>query len=553
MTERSRKGVSKLVIVAVVIIIVVLVGAGIYYYQSQQPRLKETLIMGTTDSVESVLDPAQAYDFFGFEIIQSLGSGLVDIQPGTPNGASVQDIIPALATGWSSSDDGLHWTFNLRQGVKYSDGTEFNATHVKYTFDRGIGIAHPDGAFVGVGYSDIIDNVEVVGKYQVRFNLKIKFAPFLSLMAFQASYIVDPKYAPRNAIANYTAGNARASNAMGLGPYNLTSWVRTAGKDQKMQLDANPNYWDAGLPKTKTIIIQFYSDATTLRLAIDSGDVDVAFRQLRASDIVDLQTKTNVKVWSGTGAFIQYMVFQDHIQPFNDTRVRRAVAAAINRTALTETVFLGQAKPLYSMIPNGMAGHTDAFKKLGDANYTFTRNTLNDATIHGGPYTSTHKLVVDLWYENSGHYPQSADQVVVLKESLEASGVIQVNLNGLDWPAYRAKRNTETMPVYIYGWYPDYVDPDDYIFPFLHSSGNSWLHNNYGNPQMNRLIEWARGNTTATARNALYAQIQDLMVTDTPMVSMYQSGAWAVTKTNVKGVYLDISQNWRHWLVYAEE
>jgi peptide/nickel transport system substrate-binding protein len=205
------------------------------------------------------------------------------------------------------------------------------------------------------------------------------------------------------------------------------------------------------------------------------------------------------------------------------------------------------------MIPNGMAGHTDAFKKLGDANYTFTRNTLNDATIHGGPYTSTHKLVVDLWYENSGHYPQSADQVVVLKESLEASGVIQVNLNGLDWPAYRAKRNTETMPVYIYGWYPDYVDPDDYIFPFLHSSGNSWLHNNYGNPQMNRLIEWARGNTTATARNALYAQIQDLMVTDTPMVSLYQSGAWAVTKTNVKGVYLDISQNWRHWLVYAEE
>jgi peptide/nickel transport system substrate-binding protein len=109
------------------------------------------------------------------------------------------------------------------------------------------------------------------------------------------------------------------------------------------------------------------------------------------------------------------------------------------------------------------------------------------------------------------------------------------------------------MPVYIYGWYPDYVDPDDYIYPFMHSSGGSWLHHNYENATMDQLIEWARGNTTATARNALYAQIQDLMVTETPMVSLYQSGAWAVTKTNVNGVYLDISQNWRHWLVYAEE
>jgi peptide/nickel transport system substrate-binding protein len=553
MHSRSR-GISNIVIAAIIIVVIVVAGVGIYIYQSQLPRLKETMIMGTTDSVESVLDPAQAYDFFGWEIIQATGSGLVDIAPGTPNGASVEDLVPALATSWSPSADGLHWTFDLRQGVKYNDGTEFNATHVKYTFDRGIGIAHPDGAFVGIGYGDIIDSVEVVSKYQVRFNLKIRFAPFLSLMACQASFIVNPKHAPVNAPVNYTEGNARASYPMDLGPYNLTKWVRTAGKDQEIRLSANPNYWNTsgGFPKTKSIIIKFYSDATTLRLAIEGGEIDVAFRQLRASDIIDLKTDTDVKVWEGTGAFIQYMVFQHEIKPFDDPKVRRAVAAAVNRTALTKTVFLDQAQPLYSMIPIGMAGHTDAFKKLGDANYTFTRNTLNDAAIYGGPYTTSHKLVVNLWYENSGHYPQSADLAVVLKESIEASGVIQVNLNGLDWPAYRAKRNEETMPVYIYGWYPDYVDPDDYIYPFLHSSGGSWLHLNYANPQMDKLIGWARGNTTATARNSLYAQIQDLMVTDSPMVSLYQGGAWAVTKPNVKGVYLDISQNWRHWLVYVE-
>jgi peptide/nickel transport system substrate-binding protein len=273
---------------------------------------------------------------------------------------------------------------------------------------------------------------------------------------------------------------------------------------------------------------------------------------LRASDIIDLKSKTNVKVWEGTGAFIQYMVFQHNISPFDDPRVRRAIAAAIDRNALTQTVFLNQSAPLYSMIPIGMAGHADAFKKLGDANYTYTRNTLNDPTIFGGPYNETNPLKVDLWYEISGHYPQSADQGLVLKNSLDASGVIEVTLNGLDWAAYRVKRGTETMPVYIYGWYPDYVDPDDYIYPFLHSSGGSWLHLNYNNTQMDKLIEWARGNTTVADRNNLYNQIQNLMVQDAPMVPLYQSSAWAVTKPNVKGVYLDISQNWRHWLLYSE-
>jgi peptide/nickel transport system substrate-binding protein len=555
MKSRSKRGVSNTLIIVVAVLIVIILAAGVYAYLTLvPPRPKDTLIMGTTDSVETGLDPALAYDFFGWEIIQATGSGLVDIRPGTPKGASADDIIPALALNWSSTTDGLHWTFNLRQGVKFADGTEFNATHVKYTFDRGIGIAASDGPFVGIGYSDIIDNVQVVSKYQVKFNLKIPFSAFLSLMACQASFIVNPKYAPKNEIINYTDGNPRASYPMDLGPYNLTEWVRTAGRDEEMRLAANPNYWNAsgGYPKTKNIIIKFYSDATTLGLAIEGGEIDIAFRQLRSSDINALKTNTSVKVWQGTGAFIQYMVFQETIKPFDNARVRRAIAAAINRTDLTQTVFLGQAAPLYSMIPNGMAGHTDAFKTLGDANYTFTKSTLNDKTIYGGPYNSTHKLVIDLWYEISGHYPQSADQGLVLKNSLEASGVIKVNLNGLDWAAYKLKRDEGTMPVYIYGWYPDYVDPDDYTYPFLHSAGSSWLNNHYNNTQMDNLIMWARGNTTATARNNLYAQIQTLMVQDTPMVSLYQGSAWAVTKPNVKGVYLDITQDWRHWLVYAQ-
>jgi peptide/nickel transport system substrate-binding protein len=233
--------------------------------------------------------------------------------------------------------------------------------------------------------------------------------------------------------------------------------------------------------------------------------------------------------------------------PFNDVKVRKAVAAAINRSMLVETVFQGQAQNLYSMIPIGMFGHTDAFQSIGDPNYTLTRELLGELG-----YNENNKFSFTLWYETSGHYPQSPQQALVLKSALEASGVISVSLEGRDWAAYKVKRSEETMEAYIYGWYPDYIDPDDYIYPFVQSSGGSWLHHNYANPQMDQLIAWARGNTTEAARTDLYGQIQDLMVQDVPMIPLYQSSAYAVSKLNVKGIYLDITQQWRNWLVYVE-
>jgi peptide/nickel transport system substrate-binding protein len=545
---KDTKAIGKMTTIGIIIIILLIAAIAGYVYLYPQTRLKETLVMGTTDSVESCLDPARAYDYFGWEIVQSLGCGLVEYKAGATG--SIDDIVPSLATSWTVSSDGLVWTFNLRQGVHYDDGTEFNATHVKYTFDRGIGIADEDGAFVGIGYDGIINNVTVTEKYVVKFYLKIPFAAFLSLLACQASYIVDPANAPMTSVVVYTEGNARGSHPMGLGPYLLRNWTRTAGKDYEMRLEANPNYWNAsgGYPKTKNMIMKFYADSTGLALAIQAQEIDIAFRQLAATDINNMKTNTNLKVWEGTGAFIQYLVLQERYAPFNNTKIRQAVGAAINRTTIVQTVFLGQAQNLYSMIPIGMFGHTDAFLTLGDPNYTKTQELLADLG-----YNETNKLSFKLWYETSGHYPSSPQQAQVLKSSLEASGVIAVTLDSADWPSYRTHRQNEDMEAYILGWYPDYIDPDDYIQPFVDSSGGSWIHHNYNNSQMDKLIAWARGNTTAATRSSLYNQIQNLMVEDCPIIPMYQGSAYAVTTLKIKGVYLDITQSWRHWLLYAEE
>jgi peptide/nickel transport system substrate-binding protein len=513
-------------------------------------KAKETLIVGTTDSVELTLDPAQAYDYFGWCILQQISGTLVSVKPNSTTGS---DFLPDLAESWNASGDLTIWDFNLRQNVKFPDGITFNATHVKYSFDRAINLipAIPEGAPAGLGYGDIINRTEVLDIYKVRFVLNYPFSPFLGILAARSSAIVEPAYAPYNAQVDYTPGDTRASTPVAfIGPYYLTHWDRVGGRDIEIRLDANPYYWNAasGYPKTRTIIFRFYSDSSTLRLAIEAGDVDMAFRHISPTDVLDLENNPHIKVWWGTGAFIQYLCFQEKRAPFNDSRARMAVAAALNRSAVTETVFLGLAQPLYSIIPPGMLGHTEAFKELGDANYTFTRSLLAELG-----YNESNKLTFELWYESSGHYPMSAEQALLYKEALEASGVISVTLRSADWAEYRANRNAEIMDAYVYGWYPDYVDPDDYSFLYW----AAWIHTNYHivNPvpyaQQTALYDEARATTNLTRRAELYAQIDDIAVQQCSVVPLYVSSAWAVTKPTISGIYLDITQDMRYWLVYT--
>ncbi len=538
--------------IALVVIVVIVAGAVGAYYVFTPPVRGQTIIIGTTDSVEASLDNALAYDYFGWEIITSVSSGLVDIAPGSQAGAS--DIVPALATSWIMSGAGLIWDFQLRTGVTFDGVRPFNAAVVKYTFDRncnltGLGLAEPDGPQVNIGYSDIIKNVTVMGDYSVRFNLKIPFAPFLQLMACAASYIVDPTIAPMHTLVPYTAGNATASNPCALGPYLLQKWDRTGTSDVQIWLIKNPNYWNisAGFPKTNQIKIIMYSDATALATAMSAGEIDIAYRQLLPTAIGAFKTNTNVKVWEGVGAQIQYLCFQQRIFPFNNTNVRKAIAACLDRTNVCNTVFLGTASPLYSIIPNGMAYHKDSFLPYGSANYSYAQSLLAPLG-----YNATHPLSFNFWYESSGHYPSSPQQALVYQSDLEASGVISVTLKTATWADYKKCRDNATMPVYVYGWYPDYVDPDDYAFlPFA-----AWLNMGYNNTYpaggVAQYNYWVGGRsaTTGAGRLGNYTALQNLQASECSMVPLWQKSTEAVTKLDIKGIVFDITVNWRNWLLY---
>jgi peptide/nickel transport system substrate-binding protein len=326
----------------------------------------------------------------------------------------------------------------------------------------------------------------------------------------------------------------------------LTEWERVGGTDSKMVLEKNPYYWNAANMLAEEIIIQFYATDTALAAAMTSGELDVAYRHLTPAQIETFKDDPDVTVHEGIGAAIQYMLFQQTIYPYNETLIRQGIAAALDRDNVATTVFEGTVDPLYSMVPAGMAYHKPSFEIHGDANYTFTQEALE---AYG--YDENNKLVVELYYESSGHYPSSAEQAAVYKSDLEASGVITVNLNSAEWPTYREQRNAGTMDVFIYGWYPDYIDPDNYAFLPFASWLNLGFNSTHGGVEQNAL--WVEGRSVpADEREAVYFELQDLQAEECSCIPLWQGKTNCVAKPNVKGIVLDITVNWRHWLLYLE-
>jgi peptide/nickel transport system substrate-binding protein len=194
-----------------------------------------------------------------------------------------------------------------------------------------------------------------------------------------------------------------------------------------------------------------------------------------------------------------------------------------------------------------MSGHTDAFKTAYGVgpNYTLAR-----AILAKSGYNANNKLVVTLTYETTGHYPQTPDQALVIKKDLEASGVITVNLNGLDWPTMHSDVHHSTLGMFIYGWYPDFIDPYDYTTPFF--SPSAFLHDGYDSTTMYTLLNQSISASPSQA-SSIYAQIQALQATDVPTLPLYQGGSnccGAVAKTSVGGVFLDVTLIFRYYTIY---
>lgn len=485
----------------------------------------EQIVIGVTDKVTD-LDPANAYDFYTWEVLNNIMEGLVKYKPGT------LEIEPALAESWEVNEDSTVWTFHLRKDLKFADGTPLKAQDVVRSIERVMTIQGDPSWLV----TDFVEKVEAKDDYTVVFYLKQPTSYFLALLTTPPYFPVHPSYSPTEIQSDQTAGGA--------GPYKITKWVR----DEELVLEANSNYYGEP-PKTKRIIIKFYRDASTMRLALQNGEIDIAWRTLRPTDIESLKSEGKYSVIEVPGGFIRYVCLNTKAEPTNNVKVRQALAAAIDRQEISNKVFKGTVEPLYSLIPNGMWSHIDAFKeKYGDGNIELAKKLLKEAG-----YDENNPLMIQLWYTPTHYGDTEADLAQVLKEQWERTGVIKVDIKSAEWGTYVDYARKGQMQVYLLGWYPDYLDPDDYTTPFLKSTANSWAGTGYANPTVDELLTKAQSLTDQNERIKLYEQVQEILAEEVPYIPLIQGKLFVVTSPNVKGVTIGPDMIFKYSTIYKEK
>ncbi len=473
-----------------------------------QTTVAEQLIIGVTDKVTDI-DPANAYDFYTWEVLNNIMEGLVKYEPGTLK------IVPGLAEKWEVNANSTVWTFHLRKGLKFDDGTPFTAKDVVRSINRVMTIKGDPSWLV----TSFVDKVVAKDDYTVVFYLKHPTAYFLALLTTPPYFPVSPKYDNNKIDSDATYG--------GIGPYKIVKWVR----DQELVLEANPYYYGEQ-PKTKKIVIKFYNDASTMRLALQNGEIDIAWRTLRPTDIESLKQSGKYNVIEIPGAFIRYVCLNTKIDPTKNVKVRQALAAAVDRNEISKIVFHNTVSPLYSMIPNGMWSHKDVFKsKYGDANLDLAKKLLSEAG-----YSESKPLEIQLWYTPTHYGDTEASLAQVLKSEWEKTKMIKVTIKSAEWNTYTDYARKGQMMVYLLGWYPDYLDPDDYTTPFLDSEANGWSGTGYSNPQVDKLLRKAQTITDQSERTQIYEQVQDILAQDVPYIPLIQGKLFVVTQKSVHGV-----------------
>ncbi len=481
---------------------------------------KSYIIIGTTDKISS-LDPAKAYDYLSCNILQNIMAGLVKYVPGTTK------IVPGMAKKWRVSEDGLTYTFYLRKGLKFSNGDPIDAKAFKFSIERVIKLKQ-DPSFL---LADVVKSVEVVNPYEFKVHLKYPFAPFISIMAFTVSYPVDPKVYSMNKVYN---GNPVCS-----GPYMVKKWVR----GQQIELVRNPHYYGKKA-KTPIILVKLYRNANTLYIALLNGEIDVAYRTLLPQQFAKIRKNKKFVSMVGPSPFIREVVFNVKKSPFDNKKLREALSYAVKRNQIAKDVFNSQVEPLYTLIPKGMWAHKPVMPKYNPKKAIAMLKSLG--------YSKDKPLKITLWYSPSHYGSTEAALALTIKNQLEHTGLIKCDLKSAEWATYIDYWNKGIMGMFLLGWYPDYFDPDDYMWPFLASSASAGMGSFYKNKEVDKLLLEARKTESRKERTKIYYKVQEIMVKDVPYIPLFQGKQRIVTKPNIKGVLLDPVQIFRYYLLYKK-
>ncbi|POH61586.1 peptide ABC transporter substrate-binding protein [Cryobacterium zongtaii] len=496
------------------------------------------LTIGTTDKV-TTLDPAGSYDNGSFAVQNQVFPFLMNTPYGSP------DVEPDIAVSAEFTAP-TQYTVTLKPDLVWANGNKLTSSDVKFTFDRQLAIAADNGPS-SLLYN--LDSVDTPDDTTVVFNL---LAPddqiFPQILSSPAGPIVDEESFSATELTS--DDDIVKANAFA-GQYVITSY----DFNNLIGYKANPDYEGLlGAAKTDVVNVKYFADSSNLKLEVQEGGIDVAFRSLSATDIEDLRGNDNVEVVDGPGGEIRYITFNFDTQPFGATTadadaakslaVRQAVADLVDREEIADQVYKGTYTPLYSYVPAGLTGATESLKGLyGDGNGApdadKAKATLTAAGI-------TEPVELNLQYSNDHYGPSSGDEYALIKDQLESSGLFTVNLQTTEWVQYSKDRSSDVYPAYQLGWFPDYSDADNYLTPFFLTE--NFLKNHYVDQEVNDLILQQAVTVDPAARTALLEQIQDKVAAQLSTVPLLQGAQVAVTGTTVTGASdtLDASFKFRY-------
>ncbi|MBH1935928.1 peptide-binding protein [Streptomyces sp. AV19] len=483
----------------------------------------EAITVGTTDTV-TTLDPAGAYDAGSWALFGNLYQSLLTFAPGAD--APVPD---AARDCRFTSEELRVYTCRLREGLKFANGHDLTARDVKFSFDRILRIRSDQGP--GPLLSTL-KSVETGGTGTVTFKLRSPDATFPFKIATGAGAIVDSTLYPADRLRPRDAAD-------GSGPYRLKSYAAGA----TAELTPNGRYRGAVKKPGHPVTVNYFADPAKMAVAWKKRSVDVVSRQLPPADTAKLSLgpgeEKDFQVTENSSANTRFLVFNLRDgSPVKQTAVRRAVAAALDREVLTRDVHRRTVEPLYSLIPQGVSGHTTSF---------YDRYPRPDADAARRLLTSAGVAPPVRFRVAYSKGAATREEAAMMKRQLEATGLFRVDTTYVEWKKFQEGYARGAYDAFCLSWIADFPDADTFTSPLLGPA--SALHSGYADDRVTKLIRRAQLSSRRDRATETYRAIQKIVAEDVPLVPLWQKKEYVVSKDSISGAqYLsDGTGLWRLW------
>jgi peptide/nickel transport system substrate-binding protein len=502
------------------------------------PKDGGTLVAAIPGDISST-DTAFIQDSNSSAVSNQVIEGLVGTKPGTTG-----TIIPVLSTDWTASPDGLTYTFNLRTGVKFHDGTDFNADAVCYNYNRWKGfkgaLASGDysyyyaAVFGGYGKDSNMVSCTAVSPTQVVLVLNHPYSSFLLSQTITSFGINSPTALKAldadNPDPTKSGYNTGAKGAMvGTGPFMFSDYV----PNDHVTLLKYPGYWNtAAVAHLDKVTFKPYPDQTSTLNALQSHDIDFAFN-INPTDLGTVKADATLQaIDRGQSCNLFHLAMNQSHKPFDNLKIRQAVAYAVNKQALIDTFYGGQANIAVTWMPKeGLYAKDESLP-------TYDVQKAKDLIAASGVPAS--ELTFDFWYPSNVARPYMPDPKGIfqaISADLEAVGFHPTPQTKPWRDGYLKEEATGTYPMWLIGWTCDWAGPDNFLDTalFNYQSGKPSPEFAYKNDALNADMKAAEAATTDAQAKTLWQTAQDMIAADMPTVPLVNSTPPAAAAAYVQG------------------